>query len=95
MPRPDVHASVLADIAKLLEVLGRLVDQGNSILVIEHNLDVIKTADWVIDLGPDGGIHGGQVVATGTPEDVAKNPNSHTGHYLKRVLNGAKAPFEK
>ncbi len=74
------------DIAKLLVVLSRLVDQGNTVLVIEHNLDVIKTSDWVIDLGPDGGDGGGTVVATGTPEDVAKVAASHTGRFLKELL---------
>jgi excinuclease ABC subunit A len=76
------------DINKLLGVLGRLVDQGNSVIVIEHNLDVIKTADWVIDMGPEGGSGGGLVVAEGTPEDVAKNDESHTGRFLKEVLAG-------
>jgi excinuclease ABC subunit A len=75
------------DVAKLLEVLHELVDQGNTVVVIEHNLEVIKTADWIIDLGPEGGDGGGEIVATGTPEDVAKNPNSHTGRFLKEVLN--------
>jgi excinuclease ABC subunit A len=74
------------DVAKLLEVLHELVDQGNSVVVIEHNLEVIKTADWVIDLGPEGGDGGGEIVAIGTPEDVAKNPNSHTGRFLREVL---------
>jgi len=74
------------DIRKLLTVLGRLVDQGNTVLVIEHNLDVIKTADWVIDLGPEGGSGGGTVVAEGTPEDVADNPGSHTGRFLRPLL---------
>jgi excinuclease ABC subunit A len=74
------------DIRKLLIVLGRLVDQGNSVIVIEHNLDVIKTADWVIDMGPEGGSGGGTVVAQGTPEDVAEVPESHTGRFLERVL---------
>jgi excinuclease ABC subunit A len=82
------------DIAKLLEVLGRLVDAGNTVIVIEHNLDVIKTADWVIDLGPEGGDGGGRIVAAGTPEQVSEVEASYTGHYLKRVLHGAKAPFE-
>jgi excinuclease ABC subunit A len=63
-----------------------LRDAGNTIVVIEHNLDVIKTADWIIDMGPEGGAGGGQVVATGTPEDIAANPASHTGHYLKPLL---------
>ena len=74
------------DVAKLLEVLHELVDQGNTVAVIEHNLEVIKTADWVIDLGPEGGGGGGTVVAQGTPEEIAANPASHTGHYLKSVL---------
>lgn len=84
-----------ADIAKLLEVLDRLVDQGNTVVVIEHNLYVIKTADWVIDMGPEGGDQGGRVVAEGTPEQVSEVEASHTGQYLKRVLHGARAPFEK
>ncbi|WP_298169590.1 excinuclease ABC subunit UvrA [Acidithiobacillus sp.] len=75
------------DIALLLEVLQKLADAGNTIVVIEHNLDVIKTADWVIDLGPEGGSGGGQIIATGTPDEVAHNPLSHTGHYLARHLN--------
>jgi excinuclease ABC subunit A len=75
------------DIRKLLGVLGRLVDGGNTVIVIEHNLDVIKTADWVIDLGPDGGSRGGTVVATGTPEDVAMAEESYTGQFLKKLLN--------
>ncbi|MFN3984047.1 MAG: excinuclease ABC subunit UvrA [Rhodocyclaceae bacterium] len=74
------------DIALLLQVLTRLRDHGNTIVVIEHNLDVIKTADWVIDLGPEGGHGGGTIVATGTPETVARHPASHTGHYLARAL---------
>ncbi|MDP2631704.1 MAG: excinuclease ABC subunit UvrA, partial [Candidatus Uhrbacteria bacterium] len=74
------------DVKKLLEVLHRLVDQGNSVLVIEHNLDVIKTADWIIDLGPEGGDGGGMIVAEGTPEMVSIKSGSHTGTYLKRVL---------
>ena len=74
------------DVRKLLEVLHRLVDGGNSVIVIEHNLDVIKTADWIIDLGPEGGVRGGQIVAEGTPEQVAKNPASFTGGYLKGML---------
>ncbi|MCA1712320.1 MAG: excinuclease ABC subunit UvrA [Actinobacteria bacterium] len=76
------------DIRKLLGVLGRLVDQGNSVIVIEHNLDVIKTADWVIDMGPEGGSGGGTVVAQGTPEQVAKVEASHTGRFLQEVLAG-------
>ncbi|WP_430444508.1 excinuclease ABC subunit UvrA [Sphingorhabdus contaminans] len=74
------------DVRKLLEVLHRLVEQGNSVVVIEHNLDVIKTADWIIDLGPEGGVKGGEIVAEGTPEDVVKVPASYTGHYLKPML---------
>ena len=74
------------DIAKLLEVLQELVEQGNSVIVIEHNMDVIKTADWIIDLGPEGGDGGGYIVAEGTPEQVAKVVDSHTGTYLARVL---------
>jgi excinuclease ABC subunit A len=75
------------DIRKLLGVLQRLVDGGNTVIVIEHNLDVIKTADWVIDLGPDGGSRGGTIVATGTPEQVAMTDDSYTGQYLKKLLN--------
>ncbi len=74
------------DVRKLLEVLHALVEQGNSVVVIEHNLEVIKTADWVIDLGPEGGIRGGEIVAVGTPESVAKEPRSYTGHYLAPLL---------
>ncbi|MDN3645078.1 excinuclease ABC subunit UvrA [Pontixanthobacter aestiaquae] len=74
------------DVRKLLEVLQRLVDQGNSVVVIEHNLDVIKVADWILDLGPEGGVRGGEVVAEGTPEDVAKVKGSYTGGYLKPML---------
>jgi excinuclease ABC subunit A len=74
------------DVRKLLAVLSRLVDQGNSVLVIEHNLDVIKTADWLIDLGPEGGTGGGQVVAEGPPELVAKTPGSYTGTFLAPLL---------
>ncbi|OBQ31336.1 MAG: excinuclease ABC subunit A [Aphanizomenon flos-aquae MDT14a] len=74
------------DVHKLLDILQRLVDKGNSILVIEHNLDVIRCSDWVIDLGPEGGDKGGELIAAGTPEDVAKNPRSYTGEYLRQVL---------
>ena len=77
---------------KLLEVLHRLVDSGNSIVVIEHNLDVIKTADRIIDMGPEGGDEGGQVVATGTPEQVAATPGSHTGAFLAELVVPAAAP---
>lgn len=79
------------DIRKLLLVLGRLVDQGNTVLVIEHNLDVIKTADWLVDMGPEGGSRGGTVVAEGTPEDVAANPDSYTGQFLAPLLEGRAA----
>lgn len=78
------------DVNKLLEVLHALVDAGNTMVVIEHNLDVIKTADWIIDLGPEGGSGGGQIVATGTPEHVASVGKSHTGYYLKKALKGSK-----
>jgi excinuclease ABC subunit A len=74
------------DVHKLLDVLQRLVDKGNSVLLIEHNLDVIRCSDWVIDLGPEGGDKGGELIVVGTPEEVAKNEISHTGHYLKQVL---------
>ena len=74
------------DIAKLLTSFQRLIENGGSLVIIEHNLDVIQAADWVIDLGPDGGERGGAVVAAGTPEDVAKVAASHTGSYLRRVL---------
>jgi len=81
------------DIRKLLMVLGRLVDQGNTVLVIEHNLDVIKTADWLIDMGPEGGRRGGLVIAEGTPEDVAANPDSYTGEFLRPLLDGRAARY--
>jgi excinuclease ABC subunit A len=74
------------DVRRLLAVLHRLVDQGNTVLVIEHNLDVIKTADWVIDLGPEGGNGGGEIIATGTPEAIATNERSHTGRFLKDIF---------
>ena len=72
-------------------MLGRLADAGNTVVVIEHNLDVIKSADWVIDLGPEGGDAGGELVASGTPEQVARIAASHTGHYLRRVLDSGRA----
>ncbi len=75
------------DVRKLMEVLHKLVDQGNSIVVIEHNLDVIKTADHIIDIGPEGGDKGGQIVATGTPEEICKTKNSYTGQFLKPLIN--------
>jgi len=74
------------DVRKLLEVLHALVEQGNTVVVIEHNLDVIKTADWVLDLGPEGGVKGGEIVAEGTPEQVAKAKGSFTGRYLAPLL---------
>ena len=77
------------DVAKLLAAFYKLIEGGGSLLVIEHNLDVIKSADWIIDLGPEGGSAGGQIVATGTPEEVAANPRSHTGYWLAPVLKTA------
>ena len=82
-PTTGLH---FADIEKLLEVLQRLVDTGNTVLVIEHNLDVIKQADWLVDLGPEGGEAGGEVIAVGTPEDVARVPASYTGRFLRTLL---------
>jgi excinuclease ABC subunit A len=82
-PTTGLH---FADIQQLLDVLHRLRDHGNTVVVIEHNLDVIKTADWLVDLGPEGGSKGGQIIATGTPEEVAEMKQSHTGHYLKPLL---------
>jgi excinuclease ABC subunit A len=73
-----------------LKVIHRLRDQGNTIVIIEHNLDVIKTADWIVDLGPEGGEGGGRIIATGTPEELAKNPDSITGKYLATVLGRKK-----
>ena len=82
-PTTGLH---FADVKKLLEVLEKLVDQGNSVILIEHNLDVIKSADWIIDLGPEGGDDGGYLVAEGTPEDISRVPESYTGHFLRRYL---------
>jgi len=82
-PTTGLH---FADVKQLMEVIQRLVDTGNSVVMIEHNLDVIKQADWVIDLGPEGGNRGGEIVATGTPEKIAKAKGSYTGKYLKSVL---------
>jgi excinuclease ABC subunit A len=82
-PTTGLH---FADIQKLLDVLHRLTDAGNTVIVIEHNLDVIKTADWIIDLGPEGGHEGGSIVAEGTPEEIAQHPESHTGRFLREVL---------
>jgi excinuclease ABC subunit A len=82
-PTTGLH---FADIERLLEVLQRLVDQGNTVVVIEHNLDVVKCADWVVDLGPEGGDAGGDLVAIGTPEAVAAESDSHTGRFLRPLL---------
>lgn len=82
-PTTGLHA---ADVHKLTEVLQKFVDKGNTVVVIEHNLDMIKTADYLIDLGPEGGDGGGQVVVTGTPEEVAACADSYTGQYLKKML---------
>ncbi len=82
-PTTGLH---FADVERLLDVLQRLVDAGNTVIVIEHNLDVIKSADWVIDLGPEGGDRGGWVVAEGTPEQIARVSTSYTGAFLGRVL---------
>ena len=84
-PTTGLH---FADVHKLLDVLQRLVSLGNTVIVIEHNLDIIKSADFIIDLGPEGGAHGGRVVACGTPEEVAAVRRSHTGQVLKPLLNG-------
>jgi excinuclease ABC subunit A len=78
------------DVQQLLDVLIRLRDHGNTIIVIEHNLDIIKMADWIVDLGPEGGYKGGRIIATGTPEEVAEVPGSYTGKYLKRILDPKK-----
>ena len=82
-PTTGLHS---ADVKKLIDILQRLTDAGNTVLVIEHNLDVIKTADYIIDMGPEGGDKGGTVIAKGTPEQIAKNKKSYTGEYLKRML---------
>jgi excinuclease ABC subunit A len=82
-PSVGLHA---ADVHKLIEVLQRLVDQGNTVLIIEHHPDIIKVADWVIDLGPEGGEGGGELVAEGTPEEICRVPESHTGSFLKAHL---------
>ena len=76
----------MADTERLINILQRLADKGNSVIVIEHNLDVIKSADYIIDLGPDGGDKGGLVIAKGTPEEVAKNKTSYTAEFLRKVL---------
>ncbi len=82
-PTTGLH---FADVHKLTEILQRLSGDGNTVIVIEHNLDVIKTADYIIDMGPEGGDKGGTVIAKGTPEEVAENPASHTGRYIKAIL---------
>ena len=82
-PTTGLH---FADVDKLLDVLNRLVEKGNTVIVIEHNLDVVKSADWIIDLGPEGGEEGGEVIAVGTPEEIADVKDSHTGKYLKHYL---------
>ena len=82
-PTTGLHVD---DVSRLIDILQRLVDTGNTIIVIEHNLDLIKTADHIIDLGPEGGENGGQVIAIGTPEQVAKNEKSYTGKFLKKIL---------
>ena len=91
-PTTGLHAH---DIARLLEVLQRLVESGETVLVIEHNLDVIKTADYIVDLGPEGGDKGGQIVASGTPEQVVKEERSYTGKYLKEILNRDEARMKE
>ncbi|MBR5390957.1 MAG: ATP-binding cassette domain-containing protein, partial [Clostridia bacterium] len=91
-PTTGLHAY---DVHKLIEVLQKLVDAGNTVVVIEHNLDVIKTADYILDLGPEGGDRGGAVVAQGTPEEVAETPGSYTGEYLKRILQRDRAREER
>ena len=87
-PTTGLH---FADIRRLLEVLNQLVDQGNTVVIIEHNMDVIKTADWIVDLGPEGGNEGGKVIAAGTPEEVARQDKSFTGQYLARALKATPA----
>ena len=82
-PTTGLH---FADVHKLTEILRRFSDEGNTVIVIEHNLDVIKTADYIIDIGPEGGDNGGTVVACGTPEEIAKNPDSYTGKYIDAIL---------
>ena len=83
-PTTGLH---IADVHRLVDILQRLVDTGNTIVVIEHNLDLIKTADYIIDLGPEGGDNGGEIVATGTPEQIVKNDRSYTGKFLKKYLD--------
>ncbi|MFL1073577.1 excinuclease ABC subunit A, partial [Mycoplasmopsis synoviae] len=83
-PTTGLH---IHDVKKLLKILNRIIDNGDTVLVIEHNLDVIKSCDYIIDLGPDGGVNGGKIVASGTHEQVAKIPHSYTGQFLKKILN--------
>ena len=91
-PTTGLHAD---DISRLLEVLQRLVENGDTVVVIEHNLDVIKTADYIIDLGPEGGDKGGTIVVAGTPEEVAAHPTSYTGKYLKPILERDRRRMEQ
>ena len=91
-PTTGLH---FADVHKLVEILQRLTDNGNTVVVIEHNLDVIKTADYIIDMGPEGGDKGGQVIAKGTPEEVAEDPASYTGQYVKKMLERYKENLKK
>ena len=91
-PTTGLH---FADVHKLVEILHRLADGGNTVVVIEHNLDVIKTADYIIDMGPEGGDRGGTVVACGTPEEVTKVPESYTGQYIKKMLDKYKENLKK
>ena len=91
-PTTGLH---FADVHKLVEILHRLADGGNTVVVIEHNLDVIKTADYIIDLGPEGGDRGGEIVAVGTPEEVSENPASYTGQYVKKMLKKYKENIRK
>ena len=90
-PTTGLH---FADVQKLLDVLHRLVDAGNTVIVIEHNLDVIKTADWIIDLGPEGGDGGGQIIGMGTPEKIADIPESYTGQFLREMLGAETAVIQ-
>ena len=82
-PTTGLHTD---DVSRLIKILNHLVDNGDTVIVIEHNLDIVKVADWVIDLGPEGGDAGGEVIAEGTPEDVARNARSYTGQYLRKIL---------
>ncbi len=86
-PSVGLHA---ADVERLIEVLQALVEQGNTVTIIEHNPDIIKVADWLIDVGPEGGDRGGEIIAVGTPEQIAKTPGSYTGQFLKEYLVGVR-----